>query len=36
MAENQSPKFKELTDKIREEKIEKPKGSIRFQIQLNE
>ena len=36
MAENQSPKFKELTEKIREEKTDKPKGPIKFQIQLNE
>ncbi len=36
MAENQSTKFKELTEKIREEKVDKPKGPIKFQIQLNE
>ena len=36
MGENQSVKNKELTEKIREEKIDKPKGPIRFQIQLNE
>jgi phosphate starvation-inducible PhoH-like protein len=35
MAENQSAKHKEMTDKIREEK-QKPKGPIKFQIQLNE
>jgi phosphate starvation-inducible PhoH-like protein len=35
MAENQSVKHKELTEKIREEKI-KPKGPIKFQLQLNE
>jgi phosphate starvation-inducible protein PhoH len=36
MAENQSTKFKELTEKIREDKTDKPKGPIKFQIQLNE
>jgi phosphate starvation-inducible PhoH-like protein len=36
MAENKSTKFKELTDKIREEKTENPKGPIKFQLQLNE
>jgi phosphate starvation-inducible PhoH-like protein len=36
MAENQSTKFKELTDKIREEKTDNPKGPIKFQLQLNE
>jgi len=36
MAENQSAKHKELTEKIREEKIEKPKGPIKFQLQLND
>jgi phosphate starvation-inducible PhoH-like protein len=35
MGENQSSKHKELTDKIREEK-QKPKGPIKFQLQLNE
>ena len=35
MAENQSSKHKELTEKIREEK-QKPKGPIKFQLQLNE
>ena len=35
MAENQSAKNKELTEQIREEK-QKPKGPIKFQIQLNE
>jgi phosphate starvation-inducible PhoH-like protein len=35
MAENQSSKHQELTDKIREEK-QKPKGPIKFQLQLNE
>lgn len=35
MGENQSTKHKELTDKIREEK-QKPKGPVKFQIQLNE
>ena len=35
MAENQSNKHKELTDKIRDEK-QNPKGPIKFQIQLNE
>ena len=35
MGENQSTKHKELTDKIREEK-QKPKGPIKFQLQLNE
>jgi phosphate starvation-inducible PhoH-like protein len=35
MAENQSAKHKELTEKIREEK-QKPKGPIKFQLQLNE
>ena len=34
MASNQSPKYKELTEQIQEQK--KPKGSIRFQLQLNE
>ncbi len=36
MGENQSAKNKELTEKIKDEKIDKPKGPIRFQIQLNE
>ena len=36
MGENQSIKNKELTDKIREEKIDNPKGPIKFQLQLNE
>jgi phosphate starvation-inducible protein PhoH len=35
MGENQSTKHKELTEKIREEK-QKPKGPIKFQLQLNE
>ena len=35
MAENQSTKHKELTEKIREDK-QKPKGPIKFQIVLNE
>jgi len=35
MGENQSAKNKELTEQIREEK-QKPKGPIKFQIQLNE
>jgi phosphate starvation-inducible PhoH-like protein len=35
MGENQSSKHKELTEKIREEK-QKPKGPIKFQLQLNE
>ena len=35
MAENQSSKHKELTDKNREEK-QKPKRPIKFQLQLNE
>lgn len=35
MAENQSAKHRELTEKIREEK-QKPKGPIKFQLQLNE
>ena len=35
MGENQSEKYKDLTEKIREEKL-KPKGPIKFQIQLNE
>jgi len=35
MAENQSSKHKELTEKIKEEK-QKEKGPIKFQIQLNE
>jgi phosphate starvation-inducible PhoH-like protein len=36
MGENVSNKNKELTEKIKEEIIEKPKGPIKFQIQLNE
>ena len=36
MGENVSLKNKELTEKIKEEKIDKQKGPIRFQIQLNE
>jgi phosphate starvation-inducible PhoH-like protein len=36
MAENQSTKHKELTEKIREEKTDNPKGPIKFQLQLNE
>ncbi len=35
MGENQSAKHKEMTEKIREEK-QKPKGPIKFQLQLNE
>lgn len=35
MAENESKKFKELTEKIRESK-DKPKNPIKFQIQLND
>jgi phosphate starvation-inducible PhoH-like protein len=35
MGENQSAKHRELTEKIREEK-QKPKGPIKFQLQLNE
>jgi len=35
MAENESEKYKELTEKIKESK-EKPKHPIRFQLQLNE
>ena len=36
MAENKSTKFKELTEKIREDITDNPKGPIKFQIQLNE
>ena len=36
MADNQSTKFKELSEKIREEKADNPKGPIKFQLQLNE
>jgi phosphate starvation-inducible PhoH-like protein len=35
MGENQSAKHREMTEKIREEK-QKPKGPIKFQLQLNE
>jgi phosphate starvation-inducible PhoH-like protein len=34
MASNPSPKYKELTEQIAEQK--RPKGSIKFQLQLNE
>ena len=33
MGENLSNKNKELTEKIKEEIIEKPKGPIKFQVQ---
>ena len=35
MAENQSAKHRKLTEEIRENIIEKPKGPIKFQLQLN-
>ena len=36
MADNQSKRKMELTNTIRDEKLENPKGPIKFQIQLNE
>jgi phosphate starvation-inducible PhoH-like protein len=35
MAENQSAKHRKLTEEIRENIIERPKGPIKFQLQLN-
>jgi len=36
MAENQSPKHKQLTEHIKEDKANRPKAPIKFQLQLNE
>ena len=36
MADNQSAKHKQLTEKIQEEKAQRPKAPIKFHIQLNE
>ena len=36
MGENISTKKREITEKIKEEIIEKPKGPIKFQVQLND
>ena len=36
MAENQSAKHKKLSEEIRENIITRPKGPIKFQLQLNE
>ena len=35
MAENQSTKHRKLTEEIRETIVAKPKGPIKFQLQLN-
>ena len=35
MAENQSAKHRKLTEEIRETIVAKPKGPIKFQLQLN-
>ena len=35
MAENQSAKHKKLSEEIRENIITRPKGPIKFQLQLN-